>query len=513
MSRIGKVFLVGAGPGSGGLLTLRGKQVIEQADLVLYDRLVGREVLEMIPDSAEKMHVGKSCGRHRVSQDEINEMLVRCAGEGKQVVRLKGGDPYLFGRGAEELDAVLAAGIPFEVVPGVSSAIAVPAFAGIPVSHREFSSSVHIITAHRKKGAPPEIDYQSLVKCGGTLVFLMGIRTMSAVTEGLLSGGMDGKTPAALIENGTRPNQRSAVSTLAEISTVSRERGFSPPSILAVGEVCGLAGRMNWFERLPLCGVGVIVTRPRGRDDLSRQLRELGADVIGFPCAQTAPLPVPGEVAGRFAGQDWIVFTSTAGVGRFFETLREQAIDLRSLAQVKFAAIGSKTAGALAGFGIIADYTPETYSGEALAEGLPLAAGRTRVMLFRAREGAPSIVSTLRERGFEVEDIPAYRTASGTQTACEIRGLVSGGNIRFVTFTSPSTVQGFVGALDGVVLDRAGLTAVCIGEETAAAARRHGLKIEVSKAATSEDMVKRILQSVSDAGTEIFGYENQSGVV
>jgi len=309
MEKMGKIILVGAGPGNAGLLTLRGKQALEEADVVLYDRLVSGEILAMIPDRTIKLDVGKSSGKHVVPQDKINAMLLRFAMEGKQVVRLKGGDPYLFGRGAEELEAVFAAKekIPFEVVPGVTSAIAALAFAGIPVSHRDFSSSVHIITAHRKDGRPPEIDYQSLVKLGGTLVFMMGLSTIDAITSGVLGAGLSAATPAALVENGTRSNQRSIISTVAEISKRSKAEQFSPPSILVIGNVCSLGEKLDWTRQLPLKGACIIVTRPKKHSGLSEKLRDLGANVINYPCIRTVPLPILDVIFQKLPDYGWIV--------------------------------------------------------------------------------------------------------------------------------------------------------------------------------------------------------------
>jgi len=360
MEKMGKIILVGAGPGNAGLLTLRGKQALEEADVVLYDRLVSDEILAMIPDRTIKLDVGKSSGKHVVPQDKINAMLLRFAMEGKQAVRLKGGDPYLFGRGAEELEAIIAAKekIPFEVVSGVTSAIAAPAFAGIPVSHRDFSSSVHIITAHRKDGQPPEIDYQSLVKLGGTLVFMMGLSTINAITSGLLTAGLDASTPAALVENGTRSNQRCIISTVAEISERSKTEQFSPPSILVIGNVCSLAEKLDWTRQLPLKGACIIVTRPKKYGTFSEKLRGLGANVINYPCIRTVPLPIPDAVFQKLPDYGWIVFTSQTGAELFFESLKNRGMDIRQLYRVKYAAIGEKTSEVIKRHAICVDYMP-----------------------------------------------------------------------------------------------------------------------------------------------------------
>jgi len=493
----GKVSLVGAGPGGIGLLTLRGKQVIEGADVVLFDRLVNPEILDLIPSSATRIDVGKSRHNHPVPQNQINALLLRLAEEGKRVVRLKGGDPYLFGRGAEELEAVIAADIPFEVVPGVTSAIAVPAFAGIPVTHREFASSMHVITAHRKDGAIPDLDYQTFVKLKGTLIFLMGVNAIGAITSGLMSAGLAPDTPAALIENGARSNQRALYSTVSEIAAESKVQAFAPPSILVIGGVCSLADRLDWSRHLPLRGVGVIVTRPRGQDTLSNALRELGAGVTHFPCIRTEPLTVSDSVFQTLAEQDWIVCTSPTGAAQFFEELTARGMDIRSLHRVKFAAIGEKTAEIFRRHAVCADYVPTRYNASALAEGLPYSAGAARVLLFRAQSGTPELITTLETRGFSVTDVAAYQTHLLTADVERVRSLLQAGDVRFVTFTSASTVQGFVDALPDMDLEAASFQAVCIGEETAAVARRYGFRVLVSEKATIDSMVSCILEQIS----------------
>lgn len=491
MGDIGSVILVGAGPGDAGLMTLRGKQALENADVVLYDRLVGGEILSMIPDSAVRIDVGKKSGHHLIPQHEINGLLLRYARAGKRVVRLKGGDPYLFGRGAEELEAVALENIPFEVIPGITSAIAVPAYAGIPVSHREFSSSVHIITAHRKNGEPPQVDYKSLVKLGGTLIFLMGLGSIEAVTAGLIDAGIDAGTPVSLIENGTRPNQRKLVSTISEIATESKSSGFCPPSILIVGGVCTLSDKLDWFSRLPLKGVNVVVTRPKKESGLSRGLRELGANVTDFPCIRMEPLPISDSVFDNLASYGWIIFTSPFGAEMFFDVLKARDIDIRSLGHANFAAIGAKTAAVITERGIHVDYVPKVYNALSLANGLPFGEGsKAHALLFRAEDGTPELADSLRARGFSVEDTAAYKTIRESFCSEDVMAMLTHGETDFVTFTSISTVQGFTDSIPG--LDYSKLTAVCIGEETAAEARKHDFDVRVSKQATVESMIRLI---------------------
>lgn len=496
MSERGRIILVGAGPGRLGLLTIRGKEAIESADVVLFDRLVGSEILSLIPDDAVKVDVGKSAGRHPVPQHEINELLLKFARDGKIVVRLKGGDPYLFGRGAEELEGIIKEDIQFEVVPGITSAIAVPAFAGIPVSHRDFSSSVHIITAHRKNNSAPDIDYSSLVKFGGTLIFLMGLETLDLVSSGLIGAGMPASTPAALIENGTRPNQRRLVSTVGEIAAESKRKAFKSPSIFIIGEVCSLAEKFDWFMQLPLFGVNVIVTRPEGENNLSRRLRALGANVTDFPCIRTVRNTLPDDVFLSLSKYAWIVLTSPSGAKMFFSTLKERDIDIRSLHGIKFAAVGSKTAGIIAEKGIKVDYVPDVYNARELAKGIPFAqGGENSALLFRAQDGTAELSEILVSRGFSVADIAAYSTIRESDASEELKDIIERGDAGFVMFTSKSTVEGFTAALEGA--DFTKTRAICIGEETAAEARKRGFIVYVSETATIESMIERLIEERS----------------
>ena len=487
----GKVILIGAGPGNAGLMTLRGKQALESAEVVLYDRLVGDEILAMIPETAQIIDVGKSSGRHPIAQNEINVLLHEYAKKGKIVVRLKGGDPYLFGRGAEELEAIINENIPFEVVPGVTSAIAVPAFAGIPVSHRDFASSVHIITAHRQNGEAPDMDYQSIVRFGGTLVFLMGIGTIETVTSGLINAGMPASTPAALIENGTRPNQRKIILTLDKISEKAKTEKFIPPSILLVGDVCSLSDKLDWYSSLPLYGVKIIVTRPGDRNTLSSKLRELGADVIDFPCIKTKPLTLPDSLFENLTTYDWITFTSPVGADIFFDELKKRKIDIRMLCGVKIAAVGNKTALVFENRGINIDYIPDNYNARELGAGLPC---NNSVLLFRAKDATPELPAALTARGFTVNDVPVYETIRESVTSEKIKKDLECGRIDFVTFTSASTVQGFSAATADLTFDRSRFIAVCIGEETATEARKHSYQVVISKQSTIESMIEEIIE-------------------
>ena len=483
----GKVYLVGAGPADGGLLTLKGYRLLQQADVVVHDALIGLEVLGMIPPEARRIPVGKRAGNHPVPQERINEILLEEAQKGRMVVRLKGGDPFLFGRGGEELELLARHGVPFEVVPGVTSALAVPAYGGIPVTHRDYCSSVHLITAHAQGCAhAPDIDYRALVRLGGTLVFLMGVSTLPAICRGLLEAGMDPEMPAAILERGTTARQRRAVSTLAQLPQVAQ--GFSAPSVVIVGKVCALSERFAWAEKRPLAGLRVAVTRPRERmSALSGPLRELGAEVLELPAIRLQPIS-PNLQLDRalehLEAYDWLVFTSPGGVSCFWDALKERRMDVRRLAGLRLAAIGRATAQALEARGLLVDLVPEEYSADALGRALALQ-GPRRALLLRAKNASPDLTARLKEAQIPYEDLPLYETAASPEAA-RARELVERGEVDYVAFTSASTVHSFMkGSGQG---DGRGIRAACIGRTTAAAARAYGMETFVAEQATMEAM-------------------------
>jgi uroporphyrinogen III methyltransferase/synthase len=365
----GRVTLIGAGPGDPGLLTLRAKEALGEADMVLYDNLAGRGVVARIPPGVKTVYVGKKAGQHSFRQEEINSILLKEAAAGKKLARLKGGDPFLFARGGEELELLSMAGIPFEVIPGLSSALAVPALAGIPATHRSFCSQTHIVSA-RFKDDSTGIDYGPLVKSGGTIIFLMGVSALESICKGLLEAGMRPDMPAAIIEQGSTARQKKVVSTIERLCGEAALAGINAPAITVVGEVCGLSGQFSWFEKRPLFGLRIGLTRPRSRAaKLSALLAAEGAEVVEIPSVETRAVEDTAELKSAISslrGGEWFVFTSPAGVEVFFDKLLGYGKDVRVLAKSRFAAIGKTTAGALAARGIIADLVPETYSGEAL---------------------------------------------------------------------------------------------------------------------------------------------------
>ena len=487
---MGSVILVGAGPGDPGLLTQKGRQAIENAQVVVYDRLVSPAILSLIPKDAEKINVGKESSNHLVPQEEINRILLRKAQEDKRVVRLKGGDPFLFGRGGEELELLEAAGIPFQVVPGVTSALSVPAYAGIPVTHRDFCSSVHIITGHARAGAELSIDFDALKRTGGTLVFLMGVTSLPKICKGLLDAGMAPDMPAAVVERGTLPRQRKLVSTLERLPLEAEKAGVKSPAIIVVGKVCSLSNRFDWFDCLSLKGKTVVVTRPEDRSGtLTQRLRELGAEAVDYPCIRTVAReenPELEEAVGNLSRYRCLVFTSPAGPEIFFRRLRAAGRDARALSGLTLAAIGPKTAKALEKHGVTADLVPETYDSDHLAKALEAVEGP--VLLCRASRGSTALPEMLERKGIPFADVPVYDTVYAAPAPQKVDALL--GEKLLVTFTSASTVRGFVESLPG--RDLKNVIGCCIGKQTEAEAKKYGLTTVVSQEATMESLMETI---------------------
>lgn len=494
-----KVTLVGAGPGGRDLLTLRGAEVLQQAEVVVYDRLVSADILDLIPPDAERVDVGKENCHHRVPQECINEILVELAQTGKQVVRLKGGDCYLFGRGGEECEYLLKHGIPFEVVPGVTSALAVPAYAGIPVTHRDYCSSVHIITGHARAGKALEIDFSALVRTRGTLVFLMGLTVLPQIMQGLLAAGMEEDMPAAVISNGARGTQKKVIADISTLQGEVQAAGLQSPALIVVGKVCSLSASLDWFTPLPLHGKTIAVTRPRERmGTLSGKLRRLGANVLECPCIETVQLENSALLRYTLSeAWDWVVLTSPAGVSAMVHALTQAGTDLRALYGMRFAVIGAGTAKALAQYGIQADLMPEIYDGVHLAQMLTQTVQPgEKVLILRAAQGTPELARILREADIPFADIPTYETRYHTDCAALLQQELTAGTLDAVTFTSASTVQGFVQAVGAS--DYTGFTALCIGEQTAAQASACGMKVKVAKKATIDSMIACLLEETEN---------------
>lgn len=494
----GKIILVGAGPGGKGLLTLRGLEALGEADAVVYDRLVSEEILSLIPSSAEKIDAGKSPGSHPVPQPEINRILVEKAEEGKTVVRLKGGDPFVFGRGGEELDIPAERGIPFEVVPGVTSAVAALSEAGIPVTARGVASSFHVITGHQKGDEPLQIPFDALVQTGGTLVFLMGMGALPKLAEGLISAGMDPETPAAIVENGARPEQRKLLSTLARLPEEAAAMGLHSPAVIAVGAVCGLSGRYGWREKLPLHGKKIIAGRSGSAEGkLLRLLERMGASVYDLPLIRTDPLP--GPVPPEILDSRWLTFSSKVGVRCFFARLLESGLDTRALSGVKIAAVGRATAAALREKGILPDLIPEQFDGEHLGKAL---AERTEpfdlITLCEPESPSGTLREMLTAAGRTVRSLPLYRTAPLPLREPErVERMLREGVP--AAFSSGSMARSLAASLPG--MDFSGVTAFCIGRETGKAAREAGFRTVVAEEATLEGLAGKIRETLAAKGS------------
>lgn len=503
-----KVYLVGAGPGDPGLLTLRGKEAIARADAVVYDYLANPALLAHARPDAEIIYVGKKGGEHTLPQDKINDLLVRLAASGKTVARLKGGDPYVFGRGGEEAEELVEAGVDFEVVPGVTSAVAATAYAGIPVTHRAHCSSVSFITGHED---PTKADsahqWRAWASDASTLVFFMGVKNLPDITARLIEAGRPAETPAALIRWGTTCRQRTLTGTLADIAEKAKAAGFKPPSLFVVGGVVALRDKLGFFEKRPLFGQGVVVTRSREQaSGLTAQLSELGACVFEFPTIATFPLDddAPArQVLADLSAYDWIVFTSVNGVGHFFAILEAMGLDARALAGARVAAIGPATAEALAGRGIRADATPEKYVAESVVETL-LARGAagSRVLIPRARQAREVLPEKLAEAGARVTVLPVYETRLDDTAPDEVLAALAAGEITFLTFSSSSTVDNFFAKIlpETLAPCRDRLKIACIGPVTAATLEKHGFTADVMPADyTIPALVAALVESVRSA--------------
>lgn len=490
----GFVSLVGAGPGDRGLLTLKGKERIEAAEVVIYDRLVSPEVMSLVPKAAEKINVGKKMSHHPVPQEEINKIILKKAMEGKRVVRLKGGDSFLFGRGAEELELLIENGVSYEVVPGITSAISVPTYAGIPVTHRSLTSSLHIITGHAKAGERIDIDYGALVSHQGTLVFLMGLTALCELMDGLLEAGIDPDMPAATIEKGTTSFQRKVVATVSTIYRKVREANIESPAITIVGRVAGLSRDMDWFTTKPLIGKTILVTRPKEKaGQLSDKLREQGAKIVEFPCIETVTNPENEDFVDAMAAMkdySYIVFTSPNGVESFFKKLEENRLDIRTLYGVKIAAVGEKTKRLLEQRGLIIDYMPDVYDSEHLAKGLvgDILQGQ-KVMLIRGRLATELLPSVLQEHNIFYREVMVYDTIYQNPMEDFLENDMK--KIDYAVFSSASTVEGFTKALP---MDFSTVHAICIGNVTAEAARKYNMRVDVSDKATMDSLIKKIIE-------------------
>ncbi len=483
-----KVYLIGAGPGDPGLITVKGRACIAAADVVVYDYLASPALLQCARPDAELVYVGKKGGDHTLPQEEINALLVAKAAGGAVVARLKGGDPYIFGRGAEEAEVLVAAGIAYEVVPGVTSAIAAPAYAGIPLTHRDFTSTLAFVTGHEDPTkAASSIDWEALARGIGTLVFFMGVKNLPHITRQLTAHGMSPDKPVAVVRWGTTAAQQTVTGTLATIEGAVRAAGVKAPAIIVVGEVVGLRDRLQWFEKRPLMGKTVVVTRAREQaSDLVFALSGLGAACLECPTIQVAAAadgaPLEQAIA-NLGSYDWIVFTSVNGVRFFFERLFAQGRDVRALGHLRTAAIGPATAERLRSFGLTTDILPDSYRAEAVAAAFAREAVRgKKILLPRAREARSVLPEALRAQGAIVAEVVAYETRAVADAAEALLQRLEKRQIDLVTFTSSSTVKNFKALLPPADFERlmAGVTVASIGPITSETACGLGFEVHIS---------------------------------
>lgn len=488
------VYLIGAGPGDAGLLTVKAREILELADVVIYDRLAEEKILNCAA-RAEKIYVGKTSGSHTLTQTEINNLLVEKGRAEKVVVRLKGGDPFVFGRGGEEALALRENGVDFEIIPGVTSAIAVPAYAGIPVTHRGIATSFAVVTGHEKT-ADSTIRWDKISTAADTLIFLMGIENLPKITARLIENGRAETTPAAVIRNGTKFSQQVLVSTLGEIAGEVAEKKITPPAIFIVGDVVNLRENISWFERKILFGRKILVTRTRAQaSKLTRQLENLGASVTEFPTIEIVN-PTDGFKALDAAIKilhsfDWLIFTSANGVDKFFERLKTFKLDARALANAKVAAIGSATAEKLSAHGINADVVPAEFRAESLVDALKNSVAGKKILLARAEVARDILPAELEKSGAEVTVAAAYKTVPAAETKLDA-------DFDMVTFTSSSTVENFIAAVGVEILAKVKVAA--IGPVTAQSLKNFGVEADVvAREFTIAGLVDAIKNFWSDA--------------
>lgn len=505
MKKSGKVYLVGAGPGDPGLITVRGKKLLERAEVVVYDYLASKKLLKHAPASAELIYVGKKGGvKHTHTQEEINQMLVDHALAGKTVVRLKGGDPFIFGRGGEEVEKLYEAGAPFEVVPGVTSATAAATYAGIPITHRDYTASVAFVTGHEDPTKEnSNIDWSKLSTGAGTLVIYMGIKNLPIIVENLVKYGRDPKTPVAVVRWASTPEQRSVVGTLETITQVVADAEVKPPALIIVGEVVKLRDSIDWFEKRPLFSKKIIVTRTREQaSDLVAGLEEFGANCLEYSTIHIKPVDsyeiLDGELE-RLKEYHWILFTSLNGVKYFFERLYSKGMDARDLKGSDLAVVGKSTADLLLRYGLNADLIPSTFTGEGLAESLldQGVEGRN-ILIPRALHGRKILPETLRGAGAQVTVAPVYENCPAEGDKETLRGELENGGVEMITFTSSSTVRNFLTMLDAENQEElqqilTGIKIAAIGPITAKTVTDNGLQVDIQP---EEFTIPGLIQSI-----------------
>ena len=490
------VYLVGAGPGDPGLITIRGKELLERAEVVIYDYLASKKLLKYVPRDAEFIYAGKrGGGKHTHTQEEINQMLIDRALSGRRVVRLKGGDPFIFGRGGEEIEELAEAGIPFEIVPGVTSATAAATYAGIPITHRQYTSTVAFVTGHEDPSKKDSnIAWDKLATGVGTIVVYMGIKNLKSITEKVIKYGRDPHTPVAVVRWASTSEQRTVVGNLENIAEIVKKNNIKPPSLVIIGEVVNLRDTINWYEKRPLFSKKVVVTRTRDQaSELVHLLENYGAECIEYPTIALEPVAsyeILDRAVAEIENYNWILFTSINAVDYFFKRLFELGKDVRDLKGPKIAAVGRVTAESLAARGIMADLLPEEFTGDGLAETLIKTDVKgMRVLIPRALKARETLPQSLGSAGAEVTIAPVYQnvlptSSTGEQLKDNLHSALQEKSVDMVTFTSSSTVRNFVALLDIDTPDElqklmSGVAVAAIGPITAKAAENAGLKVDV----------------------------------
>lgn len=504
------MYLIGSGPGDPGLITLKAIEIIRKADVLVYDHLANSKLLSEATDAAEKVYAGKESSEHTLAQDKINRLLADMAKEGKTVVRLKGGDPFIFGRGGEEAEYLASQSVPFEIVPGITSAIAVPAYAGIPLTHRDYTTSVAFITGHERPDKEKSaIPWKELATGPGTLVFLMGVKNLPLICQTLIRNGRPPKTPAAVIRWGTLASQQTIIGTVSDITQRVEDAGLKPPAIIVIGEVVRLREDLNWFEKRPLFGKRIVVTRSRAQaSQLVELLEGQGAQVIEYPTIRIQPVdpnPELEKAIKQIESYDWLLFTSVNGVECFFNCLDRMGLDARALCMAKIGAIGPATAGSLLNRGIKADFVPQSYKAEGIIDGL-LAMGikGEKVLVPRAAQAREILPEQLTGEGADVLVVPVYETfpEKGPE-ADELAMSIKSGDVFMITFTSSSTVTNFFSSIEGKIgkedLNR--IVMACIGPVTEKTLAEFGFSARiVSKVYTIPELVNAIVEYVDVQG-------------
>jgi len=502
----GKVYLIGAGPGDPGLMTLKGKDILSTADVIIYDYLANKIFLEYRKPEAEVIYVGKKGGDHTMGQADINRLIVKKSKAGHTVARLKGGDPFIFGRGGEEAQELVAEGVPFEVVPGITSAISVPAYAGIPLTHRDYTATVAFVTGHEDPlKEASNIQWDKLATGVGTIVFLMGVGNLSKIAENLIRHGRSPATPAAVIRRGTVAEQKTVSGNLLNIAERVEKAGLRPPAIILVGEVVRLRDELNWFETRPLFGKRIVVTRAREQaSGFLRELASLGAECIQFPTIEIIPPdswePLDAAIS-TLESYQWLLFTSVNGVKYFLQRLHFQGKDVRDLKGIKIGAIGPKTADQWRQLGIKPDLVPDEYRAEAVVEAFKKwDTDGVSILIPRAAKAREILPDRLRKMGARVTVVDAYKTVSPTADTAGIRDMLEKGTIDMVTFTSSSTVTNFInmfGSRKKRLTDEwmKRVKVACIGPITADTARKQGLSVDLMP---SDYTIEALAEAITD---------------